>query len=504
MPSGEALAAKVDPLRANLLPAADDGGSTGEQQPEALSDDVAWDADRREAAELAAAKREGRRALFGLFLYALSTIAGTGMSLFAKLAGERRAGGRWGAGGQPRCRHGRQGRSGIGVFEVVLFRSLALVAFTTPELLWARVNPFGDDRRWLYMLRGALGFCSTSSLYLAVTLLPMADAAVLAFLSPIFVALLSPLLLREHPSRAVFLAIPFCALGALFNAAARMSVRAIHSMGGEERMGSIIFSMGLVSGLLSSASMALPGHGFVWPTTTAAWGALAGNGVLGYANQVALTAALQRAKAAPAVAMGYLSVVWGLLADVIIFADYPTALSLVGTAIVCASSCFVALGEKRQREKERAAIRWRASQARLAAASAQDLEAAAATAESGGLREPLLPRGARPGSPAGDGDSERAAAWVAQHKPAMAVIAAGGGEDGELEGQQQEAAGGKAAGAEGGGAAEELEGSSPRAPPPPLPEQRDEGMHVSASAQQLAGASPPPTPRGPSPPEGPA
>lgn len=40
------------------------------------------------------------------------------------------------------------------------------------------------------MLRGALGFCSTSSLYFAVYLLPMADAAVLSFLSPIFVAAL--------------------------------------------------------------------------------------------------------------------------------------------------------------------------------------------------------------------------------------------------------------------------------------------------------------------------
>ena len=35
-----------------------------------------------------------------------------------------------------------------------------------------------------------LGFCSVSSLYLAVALLPLADASVLSFLSPIFVAAL--------------------------------------------------------------------------------------------------------------------------------------------------------------------------------------------------------------------------------------------------------------------------------------------------------------------------
>lgn len=40
------------------------------------------------------------------------------------------------------------------------------------------------------MLRGVLGFASVSSLYLAVALLPLADASVLSFLSPIFVAAL--------------------------------------------------------------------------------------------------------------------------------------------------------------------------------------------------------------------------------------------------------------------------------------------------------------------------
>lgn len=38
------------------------------------------------------------------------------------------------------------------------------------------------SRRWLYLLRGVLGYCSVSSLYMAVSLLPMGDAAVLSFL----------------------------------------------------------------------------------------------------------------------------------------------------------------------------------------------------------------------------------------------------------------------------------------------------------------------------------
>lgn len=154
-----------------------------------------------------------------------------------------------------------------------------------------------------------------------------------------------------------------------------MSVRAI-SMGGPESMAAIIFSMGLVSAAGAGAGCAVLKQ-FVWPARATTWLALAGNGVLGYGNQVALTAGLQRAKAASAVAMGYLSVIWGLAADVFVFKSYPPWLSGLGALLICFSSFFVAYGEKRTRAKEKAAIRWNQSQLRLSRdASADELEAA--------------------------------------------------------------------------------------------------------------------------------
>ena len=44
-----------------------------------------------------------------------------------------------------------------------------------------------------------------------------------------------------------------------------------------------------------------------------------GAGVAGYGSQVTMTMALRRVKAAPATAMSYLSVVWGILAGLAIF-----------------------------------------------------------------------------------------------------------------------------------------------------------------------------------------
>ncbi|KAL4421372.1 hypothetical protein ABPG75_010663 [Micractinium tetrahymenae] len=357
------------------------------------------DPEAQDALEKAAeAKRTHRRELVGLGYNALSTVFGTGMSLFAKVSG----------------------RQGIGVFEIVLTRSLILVLFTGPELLYFKTNPFRDrNRRWLLVLRGVLGFMSVSSLYLAVSLLPLADASVLAFLSPIFVAALSPFILRERSSLGVLFGIPVAMVGvilvaqpsfipwfggggistlgvivgifqALFNSLARMSVRAL-SVGSSERMASIIFGQGAIS-CLGAGIMCAATRKFVVPTQAPVWGALLAGGFLGYLYQLALTAGLQRARAAPAVAMSYLSVIWGILADIFLFHDLPDALSLVGAAIICCSSLFVAISQRRQAVAAKAAAEAAAAAAEASVhrARAARLRQASAAAGGGTLQRPLL------------------------------------------------------------------------------------------------------------------
>ena len=58
-------------------------------------------------------------------------------------------------------------------------------------------------------------------------------------------------------------------------------------------------------------------------------------GSTGYGTQICMTYALQNSKAAPAIAMSYLSVVWSLLSGILVFKEYPNALSLVGAALIC-------------------------------------------------------------------------------------------------------------------------------------------------------------------------
>ncbi|PRW33720.1 Solute carrier family 35 member G1 [Chlorella sorokiniana] len=314
---------------------------------------------QREQAAAASTKRE----LQGLLLNALATVFGAGMSLFAKISG----------------------REGVGVFEIVLTRSFILLLFTTPDLLRHRVNPFEDPRRrWLLVLRGVLGFLAVSFLYWSVSLLPLAMASTLSFISPIFVAALSPLILREKTPSSLFLGIATALVGmllvvqppflfggqsgnisllgvtvgvcqALFNSLSRITVRAL-SKDSSERMSSIIFGQGLI-GFLAAAVACIATGDFQTPSRPRIWGPLLAGGLLGYFYQLALTAGLRLCRAAPAVSLSYLTVIWGLLSDTLLFHQTPNAVSCVGAVVICLSSFFVAqsTGQKSQKGSATAA-----------------------------------------------------------------------------------------------------------------------------------------------------
>jgi hypothetical protein len=61
-----------------------------------------------------------------------------------------------------------------------------------------------------------------------------------------------------------------------------------------------------------------------------------------YGHQVAMTAAMQRASAARVAPLAYLSGLWGLAADALLFHHAPSLTSLVGGAAICAGGLLVA------------------------------------------------------------------------------------------------------------------------------------------------------------------
>lgn len=214
-------------------------------------------------------------------------------------------------------------------------------------------------------LRGLFGFCALSSFYAAASLMPLADAALLGFLAPVFVATLSPLLLHEPTSKAVFISLPLAMIGvvlvaqpplifghsvhsltiiavliglsqAAFSASAKLTVR---HLGKTEQVGAIMVAMASVSVIVSGVlCLVIPSQHWVDPTRRE-WAIMGGIGACACAVQSTATMALQRAKAAsPVVAMGYSSVIWGMCLDIVVFKQPPGLLSLLGAVFVLAGS----------------------------------------------------------------------------------------------------------------------------------------------------------------------
>lgn len=80
--------------------------------------------------------------------------------------------------------------------EIVFFRSLVSMILSVQYLLRMRINPFKGDLRFLF-LRGLAGVAALTLFFVTLQKLPLAGAATIQYLSPIFTAVFSFLWLKE-------------------------------------------------------------------------------------------------------------------------------------------------------------------------------------------------------------------------------------------------------------------------------------------------------------------
>lgn len=256
---------------------------------------------------------------------------------------------------------------GLPVMEVVLARSLAL--FVIPAVTaFSQDQDLRGNRIWLLIFRGVCGTLAISLWYSALALLPLTDVVVLGFLTPLFVALGSFLVLKEHCSRVVFLMTPVCFVGVIFSvqptlifggqqrlntlgvclailqAAAAAAVKlAIRELRTSESSAVIIFAAGLFSTLISCTACALIPGQFILPRSWQHVALLVATGICAYLYQLTMTLGMRRIKAAPAAAMAYLTVVWGSASGFVIFGEIPNAFSVLGTLVICIGTIAVAV-----------------------------------------------------------------------------------------------------------------------------------------------------------------
>lgn len=253
---------------------------------------------------------------------------------------------------------------GLGVFEIGFFATLFAGVFlylTRPHD--ERWRDFWRMKRpWAVQARACSGIGAGVLGIYAFTTIPLAEAYALIFLSPLFVTLLSVLVLKEPVGRWRWFAVAagfagvmlvvrpgFRALEPGHLAAAGVALLAaitiilLRSLAGQEKRTSILavlIAYGLVfNGLAAAAtSFTVPSLGQL--------GLLIATGACTATGQFALLMATKHAPANTIAPAHYSQIAWATAIGALFFHEYPDLLSLAGLAVVTGAGLLTLVREK--------------------------------------------------------------------------------------------------------------------------------------------------------------
>ena len=211
--------------------------------------------------------------------------------------------------------------------------------------------------------RMALGLTAMALNFLAMIMLPLAEATAIGFSVPIFSTILAALVLGEPTGRWRWGAVAVGFLGVLLIvkpgsghvplAGAALALLAalltasvtivIRRLGATEAAATTVFWFAVSS--LLPLGLLMPwfarAHGAL------AWAVLAGIALAGGLAQLTLTGSLRLAPVALVMPMDYTSLVWATALGVLLFAELPTAWTFGGALVIVASGLVIVWREHR-------------------------------------------------------------------------------------------------------------------------------------------------------------
>jgi drug/metabolite transporter (DMT)-like permease len=244
-----------------------------------------------------------------------------------------------------------------GPIEMVFFRGVIVLALLVPYMLLRRPLSVFKTKRWkAHLYRAFVGNLAVGFVFWAYSLLPMADATSLLFAAPLFVTMLSPLLLNERVDRYRWFAVivglggilliakpsadilsrPASLIGltaALFVALVNIELR---NLGRTDDPLTTVFYFMLIGVLISGPYTLLFGS---WPDgETRYW--IIGIGIFAAAQQLTKTAAYRYAEASLLAPWTYSSILWAIITGWIFWHEFPGPAALAGMAVVIGSNLF--------------------------------------------------------------------------------------------------------------------------------------------------------------------
>ncbi len=261
---------------------------------------------------------------------------------------------------------------GVHIVESLFYRQICSALFAA---LWVLAGPglasLRTQRVGAHVTRMMIGLTAMALNFLAMVLLPLAEATTIGFTVPIFATLLAALLLREPTGRwrwgavaAGFVGVlvivqpgsgmvaPIGAAvalaGALLTAAVTIVIR---RLGATEAATTTVFWFAASS----LAPLGLLMLHFGQAHDAATWGIVAVMGIAGGAAQLALTGALRLAPVAVVMPMDYTSLIWATMFGAILFGQLPGTSTWIGAPIIIISGIVIvwrehALGRRAVRE----------------------------------------------------------------------------------------------------------------------------------------------------------
>jgi drug/metabolite transporter (DMT)-like permease len=243
-----------------------------------------------------------------------------------------------------------------------LFSFLCVAGFLR---LWLGRLPWRSRAPGLQALRSLLLCGCTLFFSAALARIPLADATAVGFASPVITVALAALLLKEEVGWRRWAGVVLGFAGVLialrppFLTGEPLHWAYLLPLGTAtlfafyqiltRRLAQIddarvtIFHTGLAAALATSL---LQPFVFV-PPSLLQWGALLVLGALGAVSHGLLVLAYARAPASLLAPLSYTQLVWASLAGVLVFADWPDAITLLGAAVIAAGGLLIALPQRR-------------------------------------------------------------------------------------------------------------------------------------------------------------
>ena len=240
--------------------------------------------------------------------------------------------------------------------EVVFFRNFIALLILLPLLFRNRVS-LKTNCFHLHFLRAASGLVAMYLYFYAINHLHLADALMLNYTSPVFIALFAVLWLKEswtlhrrwalglslagiallfHPSADLFSLAGF--LGLASGAMAGLALTTVKRLSGQDDPVSIVVWFALISSIVSAVPLL---WSFVWPQGSA-WGWLLAVGLFGSLGQLGLTWAYQHAPVTQVSPFGYTSLLFAGLVGFLLWNEIPDLLGIGGMILITAAGITVA------------------------------------------------------------------------------------------------------------------------------------------------------------------